>query len=288
MAAIKTKERNRMITPTLDDRMMVQSNGPAVTEKNKSLIDKLLGLAFEHWSLSCTRMPSKSHPDVSRPRASAAAETDVLYVLSAADRQGTGSALASSVGRANSSDDEDGEELQHDEDPVDAAEEARVSAENLSKVPPFVPASGWIIIMPPDSQQALDSYSWTGKRLAMKFEGGWSIGSFRRKGKRGEREAGQSLFFYKDKGSALLGHKLMLTECGPSRTWVIIQEVTKVLQANEATSLLHSVQGSDYARHYKRRMGDVRGSRAGDIRACDCVADRRCLSDSEVLSSIHT
>ena len=154
---------------------MVQSNGPAVTEKNKSLIDKLLGLAFEHWSLSCTRMPSRSHPGVSRPRASAAVETDVLYVLSAADRQGTGSALASSVGRANSSDDEDGEELEHDEDAADAAEEARVSAENLSKVPPFVPASGLIIIMPPDSQAALDSYSCTGKRLAMKFEGGWSI-----------------------------------------------------------------------------------------------------------------
>ena len=117
---------------------------------------------------------------------------------------------------------------------------------------------------------------------------GWSIGSFRRKAKRGEREAGQSWFFYKDKGSALLAHKLILAECGPSRTWVIIQEVTKVLKENEATSLLHSVQGSNYARHYKRRMGDVRGSRAGDIRACDCVADRRCLSDSEVLSSIHT
>jgi hypothetical protein len=97
-----------------------------------------------------------------------------------------------------------------------------------------------------------------------------------------------SWFFYKDKGSALLAHKLILAECGPSRTWVIIQEVTKVLKENEATSLLHSVQGSNYARHYKRRMGDVRGSRAGDIRACDCVADRRCLSDSEVLSSIHT
>ena len=122
----------------------------------------------------------------------------------------------------------------------------------------------------------------------MKFEGGWSIGSFRRKAKREEREAGQSWFFYKDKGSALLAHKLILAECGPSRTWVIIQEVTKVLQANEATSLLHSVQGSDYARHYKRRMGDVRGSRAGDIRTCDCVADRRCLLDSELLSSIHT
>ena len=138
MAAIKTKERNRMITPTLDDRMMVQSNGPAVTEQNKSLIDKLLCLACDHWSLSCTRMPSRSHPGVSRPRASASAQTDVLDVLSGADRQSTGSAMASSVGRADSSDDEDGEELEHDEDPADAAEEARVSAENLSKIPPFV------------------------------------------------------------------------------------------------------------------------------------------------------
>jgi len=177
-----------------------------------------------------------------------------------------------------------------DEATADTVEESRVSAENLAKVPPFVPPPDWIIIMPPDSEAELESYKWTEKRLAMKFEGGWSICSFRRKAKleRGEREAGQSWFFYKDKGSALLAHKLILAECGPSRTWVIIQEVTKVLKENEATSLLHSVQGSNYARHYKRRMGDVRGSRAGDIRACDCVADRRCLSDSEMLSSIHT
>ena len=52
--------------------------------------------------------------------------------------------------------------------------------------------------------------------------------------------------------------------------------------------LVHAPIASNYARHSKRRMGDVRGSRAGDIRACDCVADRRCLLDSELLSSIHT
>ena len=46
-----------------------------------------------------------------------------------------------------------------------------------------------IIIMPPDSRADLEAYSWTGERLAMKFEGGWSIGSFRRKVKRGEPEA---------------------------------------------------------------------------------------------------
>jgi hypothetical protein len=68
----------------------------------------------------------------------------------------------------------------------------------------------------------------------MKFEGGWSIGSFRRKVKRGEPDVGQSWFFYRDKGSVLLAHKLILTECGPSKTWVIIQDLPKVLGGNEA------------------------------------------------------
>ena len=91
-----------------------------------------------------------------------------------------------------------------------------------------------IIIMPPDSRADLEAYSWTGERLAMKFEGGWSIGSFRRKVKRGEPDVGQSWFFYRDKGSVLLAHKLILTECGPSKTWVIIQDLPKVLGGNEA------------------------------------------------------
>ena len=45
---------------------------------------------------------------------------------------------------------------------------------------------------------------------------------------------GQSWFFYRDKGSVLLAHKLILTECGPSKTWVIIQDLPKVLGGNEA------------------------------------------------------
>jgi hypothetical protein len=269
MAAIKTKSRNRMVTPTMDDQMMVQSNGPAVTQENKSRIDELLHLAFDHWSLSCTRMPSKSHPGVSRPRSSQESEKDVYDVLKAVSRQDAAEALAASRGqigdRVTTSDDEDGGEWQDDEAAADAAEESRVSAENLAKVPPFVPPAGWIIIMPPDSEAELESYKWTEKRLAMKFEGGWSIGSFRRKGRRAELQVGQSLFFYKDKGSALLAHKLMLAECGPSKTWVIIQEVSKVISGNEATSLLHSVRGSSYAKHYNKRIGDARRDRTGDM-----------------------
>ena len=225
--------------------------------------------AFDHWSLTCTRMPSRSHPGVSRPRSSQESETDVYAVLKAVDRQDAVEALAASRGqigdRVTTSDDEDGGEWQDDEATADTVEESRVSAENLAKVPPFVPPPDWIIIMPPDSEAELESYKWTEKRLAMKFEGGWSIGSFRRKGRRGEAQVGQSFFFYKDKGSALLAHKLMLAECGPSKTWVIIQEVSKVISGNEATSLLHSVRGSSYAKHYNKRIGDARRDRTGDM-----------------------
>jgi hypothetical protein len=73
------------------------------------------------------------------------------------------------------------------------------------------PSAGWMVIMPPDcddSQQDLDDYSWTGKRLAMKFEGGWSTATYRRKCSRDEGAAGDQVFHYKDKGSALLAHKL--------------------------------------------------------------------------------
>jgi len=214
-------------------------------------------------------MPSRSHPGVSRHRASKESEVDVLDRLSAAGSRAAAAAISEARGqtgdRSASCDDEDAEKSQDDEDRADSEEEARVSAENLSKVPPFVPPAGWIMIMPPDSQEDFDTYVWKGKRLAMKFEGGWSIGSFRRKGRRTEKEAGQSWFFYKDKGAALLPHTLMLTECGPSKTWVIIQEVAKVLSANEATCLIHSGPGSSYARHYQRRMGATRRVRGGDI-----------------------
>ena len=54
-----------------------------------------------------------------------------------------------------------------------------------------------------------------------------------------------------------------LLECQRNNTATrIIQELAKVLSGNEATSLLHIVQGSSYARHYQRRMGDARPSRA--------------------------
>jgi hypothetical protein len=69
-------------------------------------------------------------------------------------------------------------------------------------------------IMPPDSQRDLDDYLWTGKRLAMKFEGGWSTATYRPKCSRDEGAAGDQVFHYKDKGSALLAHKLVLTEYG--------------------------------------------------------------------------
>ena len=64
------------------------------------------------------------------------------------------------------------------------------------------------------------------------------------------------------------GAQLMLAECGPSKTWVIIQEVSKVISGNEATRWLHSlhsVLGSSYAKHYNKRIDDARRDRTGDM-----------------------
>ena len=86
MNNIKIKSRNRMNTDTLDDRMMVCSNGPDVSGQNTKELHVIVDLAFEHWSQALTRMPSRSHPDVFRPRAGGGVELEVHDILSAADR----------------------------------------------------------------------------------------------------------------------------------------------------------------------------------------------------------
>jgi len=57
---IKIKSRNRMNTDTLDDRMMVCSNGPPVSAQHTTAINEIVDLAFEHWSQARTRIPSRS------------------------------------------------------------------------------------------------------------------------------------------------------------------------------------------------------------------------------------
>ena len=81
MNNIKIKSRNRMNTDTLDDRMMICSNGPAVSAENTQEIHVIVDLAFEHWSQALTRMPSQSHPGVLRPRAGGGVEVEVHDIL---------------------------------------------------------------------------------------------------------------------------------------------------------------------------------------------------------------
>jgi len=78
--------RNRMNTDTLNDRMMICSNGPAVSPENTKDIDVIVELAFEHCSQARQRMQSRSHPGVLRPRAGGGVEVHVHDILSAADR----------------------------------------------------------------------------------------------------------------------------------------------------------------------------------------------------------
>ena len=74
--------------------------------------------------------------------------------------------------------------------------------QNLTdSVPPFIAPTSWIVMANPASSEALKAFQWKGKRLAMKFEGGWSTASHKRACTRREAPEGYHLFRYKDKGT---------------------------------------------------------------------------------------
>jgi len=66
MTPIKTKLHNKMNTTTLDARMMVYSNGPALTDENESVLIEIFEASFKYWSTVQKRRPTRSHPGVSR------------------------------------------------------------------------------------------------------------------------------------------------------------------------------------------------------------------------------
>ena len=127
--------------------MMICSNGPAVLPQNNKEIDVIVDLAFEHWSQARTRMPSRSHPDVLRPRAGGGVEVEVHDILSAADRAdevnghlramtqnaaGPRSAEAGDVGG-------DDDEVEDDESHSTDLHESMPAQQNLmDSAPPFI------------------------------------------------------------------------------------------------------------------------------------------------------
>ena len=54
--------------PTQDARMMVYSNGPALTDENESALTQISEETLQYWSTLQKRMPARSHPGVSKPK----------------------------------------------------------------------------------------------------------------------------------------------------------------------------------------------------------------------------
>ena len=65
---------------------MIHSNGSDVSQQNNEEIDVIVDLVFEHWSQTRTRIPSRIHPDVLRPRAVGGVEVEVHDILNTTDR----------------------------------------------------------------------------------------------------------------------------------------------------------------------------------------------------------
>ena len=67
----------------------------------------------------------------------------------------------------------------------------------------------------PVSNDVLKVFQWKGKRLTMKFEGGWSLAFYRRASIRSEAPAGYDLFYCKVKGTKEVAHILDLNMVSP-------------------------------------------------------------------------
>jgi hypothetical protein len=267
MNNIKIKSRNRMNTDTLDDRMMVCSNGPPVSAQHTTAINEIVDLAFEHWSQARTRIPSRSHPGVLRPRVGGGIEADVHDILSVADRaeevnghlrtmtQNAGAGQTTEGGEVGGDDDESEDDESHS---ADLHERMPAQQNLMDSVPPFVPPTSWIVMAHPASSDALKSFQWKGKRLAMKFEGGWSTASYKRVCTGREAPEGYHLFHYKDKGTKDIAHMLDLEDYGVTKKWVIITEISKEVENNAIARL------NAYAKQYvPRRTGAAGGSSGG-------------------------
>ena len=93
-----------------------------------------------------------------------------------------------------------------------------------------------------------------------KFEGGWSIASYKRPCSRKEGPEGYHLFHYKDKDTVTMSfaNTLDLQEYGVTKKWVIITEISKEVENNNIARV------NVYARQYvTRRNGVVGGSYGG-------------------------
>ncbi len=128
----------------------------------------------------------------------------------------------------------------------------------MDSVHPFIPPTSWILIANPASSDELKAFQWKGKRLAMKFEGGWSPGCYKRACNRREAPEGHLLFRYKDKGTECIAHLLDLQEYGVTKKWVIITEISKEVENNTIARV------NAYAKQYvPRRNGGAGGSYGG-------------------------
>ncbi len=92
-------------------------------------------------------------------------------------------------------------------------------------------------ICPHRGSDELKTFQWKGKRLSMKFEGGWNTSSYKRTYSRCVSPEGYDMFYYKDKDTKWITHILDLQEYGVTKKWVIITEISKEVEKNNVAWL---------------------------------------------------
>ena len=140
-----------------------------------------------------------------RPREGGGVQVEVHDILSVTDRpeqvnghvrsmtQNAGTAQSAEEGDVRGDDDEVEDYESHITDP----HESMSAQQNLmDTVPPFITPTSLIVMINPVSSSVSKTFQWKGKRLTMKFEGGWSTASYKRACNRCGTSEGYDMFYY--------------------------------------------------------------------------------------------
>ena len=181
MALIKTRLRNRLNVPTLDDLMQISSDGPPMSDHDG--VCAIIKEAYLHWIAARKRNMMKSHPGVAGRRRMAASKSAEVSALDR-EREEAERDLPSFVKEMRGLAPGDGKELEGDgEEDVESSPTTNTPSEGeedlYAGVPPYptllhgAQAADWVVQATPDADWDPAAISWTNQRIAHKWADGW-------------------------------------------------------------------------------------------------------------------
>lgn len=239
MALVMTKLSNRMSTTVLDARMQIAIEGPPLDDE-EGLLSAILDDALVRWKDMCRRNVRKSHPGKAGRHPKPKLDVRVQARGSLARQQEDENAATPTAIKLLQEDEIDDD----DEEPNVPSSEGDVGADRtdlpsheelLAGVAPFQPPEGWLVEPAPKPEDwKPNMYPWVGKRIAHKFDSGWScLGTYKEcYNGYDKRYRGMHKVKYVDGYDGY--HPLSASTYGMAGHWVILKAVSSGLGETSA------------------------------------------------------